>query len=63
MPELLCMCMCMCVLALNSPAGSDLKRFSEARLKTAKLSTFVNFPIKELDLCEFASDNSSTYST
>ncbi|XP_027021145.1 ubiquitin carboxyl-terminal hydrolase 2 isoform X1 [Tachysurus fulvidraco] len=35
-----------------------LKRFSEARLKTAKLSTFVNFPIKELDLCEFASDNS-----
>lgn len=55
--------MCMCLLALNSPAGSDLKRFSEARLKTAKLSTFVNFPIKELDLCEFASDNSSTYST
>ncbi|XP_026854356.1 ubiquitin carboxyl-terminal hydrolase 2-like [Electrophorus electricus] len=35
-----------------------LKRFSEARVKTAKLSTFVNFPIKELDLRQFASDNS-----
>uniref|UniRef100_A0A4W4G3L2 Ubiquitin carboxyl-terminal hydrolase 2 n=1 Tax=Electrophorus electricus TaxID=8005 RepID=A0A4W4G3L2_ELEEL len=34
-----------------------LKRFSEARVKTAKLSTFVNFPIKELDLRQFASDN------
>lgn len=53
----------MYVFVFNSPAGSDLKRFSEARLKTAKLSTFVNFPIKELDLCEFASDNSSKYTT
>ncbi|XP_017559375.1 ubiquitin carboxyl-terminal hydrolase 2 isoform X1 [Pygocentrus nattereri] len=35
-----------------------LKRFSEARIKTAKLCTFVSFPIKELDLREFASDNS-----
>uniref|UniRef100_A0AAR2ISH7 Ubiquitin carboxyl-terminal hydrolase 2 n=1 Tax=Pygocentrus nattereri TaxID=42514 RepID=A0AAR2ISH7_PYGNA len=34
-----------------------LKRFSEARIKTAKLCTFVSFPIKELDLREFASDN------
>ncbi|XP_030007340.1 ubiquitin carboxyl-terminal hydrolase 2a isoform X3 [Sphaeramia orbicularis] len=34
-----------------------LKRFSEAR-RTSKLSTFVNFPMKDLDLREFASDNS-----
>ncbi|XP_054649863.1 ubiquitin carboxyl-terminal hydrolase 2a isoform X1 [Dunckerocampus dactyliophorus] len=34
-----------------------LKRFSEAR-RTSKLSTFVNFPMKDLDLQEFASDNS-----
>lgn len=38
-----------------------LKRFSEpGRVKTSKLSTFVNFPLKELDLTEFASDNSAT---
>ncbi|XP_037534360.1 ubiquitin carboxyl-terminal hydrolase 2 [Nematolebias whitei] len=35
-----------------------LKRFSEAR-RTSKLSTFVNFPMKDLDLREFASDNST----
>lgn len=35
-----------------------LKRFSECQVKTSKLSTFVNFPLKELDLREFASDNS-----
>lgn len=35
-----------------------LKRFSEAR-RTIKLSTFVNFPIKDLDLREFASENST----
>uniref|UniRef100_A0A8C9WNU0 Ubiquitin carboxyl-terminal hydrolase n=1 Tax=Scleropages formosus TaxID=113540 RepID=A0A8C9WNU0_SCLFO len=34
-----------------------LKRFSEARVRTSKLSTFVNFPLKDLDLREFASDN------
>ncbi|XP_076023983.1 ubiquitin carboxyl-terminal hydrolase 2a isoform X2 [Genypterus blacodes] len=34
-----------------------LKRFSEAR-RSSKLSTFVNFPIKDLDLREFASENS-----
>ncbi|XP_056139096.1 ubiquitin carboxyl-terminal hydrolase 2a isoform X2 [Lampris incognitus] len=33
-----------------------LKRFSEAR-RTSKLSTFVNFPMKDLDLHEFASEN------
>ncbi|XP_033969220.1 ubiquitin carboxyl-terminal hydrolase 2a isoform X2 [Trematomus bernacchii] len=33
-----------------------LKRFSEAR-RTSKLSTFVNFPMKDLDLREFASQN------
>ncbi|XP_059389171.1 ubiquitin carboxyl-terminal hydrolase 2-like isoform X1 [Carassius carassius] len=36
-----------------------LKRFSEARIRTSKLSTFVNFPMKDLDLREFASDRSS----
>uniref|UniRef100_A0A3P9L6G6 Ubiquitin carboxyl-terminal hydrolase n=1 Tax=Oryzias latipes TaxID=8090 RepID=A0A3P9L6G6_ORYLA len=35
-----------------------LKRFSEAR-RTSKLSTFVNFPLKDLDLREFASGNST----
>uniref|UniRef100_A0A8C2ADK1 Ubiquitin carboxyl-terminal hydrolase n=1 Tax=Cyprinus carpio TaxID=7962 RepID=A0A8C2ADK1_CYPCA len=37
-----------------------LKRFSEARIRTSKLSTFVNFPMKDLDLREFASDRSSS---
>ncbi|XP_068558480.1 LOW QUALITY PROTEIN: ubiquitin carboxyl-terminal hydrolase 2-like [Cebidichthys violaceus] len=36
-----------------------LKRFSEAR-RTSKLSTFVNFPMKDLDLREFASKTAST---
>ncbi|XP_038129358.1 ubiquitin carboxyl-terminal hydrolase 2a isoform X2 [Cyprinodon tularosa] len=35
-----------------------LKRFSEAR-RTSKLSTFVNFPMKDLDLQEFSSENST----
>ncbi|XP_055516692.1 ubiquitin carboxyl-terminal hydrolase 2-like isoform X4 [Leucoraja erinacea] len=35
-----------------------LKRFSEARVRTSKLSTFVNFPLKDLDLREFSSDGS-----
>ncbi|XP_078055255.1 ubiquitin carboxyl-terminal hydrolase 2a isoform X2 [Mustelus asterias] len=34
-----------------------LKRFSEARIRTSKLSTFVNFPLKDLDLREFSSEN------
>ncbi|XP_027031042.1 ubiquitin carboxyl-terminal hydrolase 2a isoform X4 [Tachysurus fulvidraco] len=37
-----------------------LKRFSEARVRSSKLSTFVNFPMKDLDLREFASDRSSS---
>ncbi|KAG2469983.1 UBP2 hydrolase, partial [Polypterus senegalus] len=37
---------------------ADLKRFSEARIRMSKLSTFVNFPLKDLDLREFASENS-----
>ncbi|XP_056119270.1 ubiquitin carboxyl-terminal hydrolase 2a isoform X1 [Rhinichthys klamathensis goyatoka] len=37
-----------------------LKRFSEARIRTSKLSTFVNFPMKDLDLREFASERSSS---
>ncbi|KAM9540588.1 ubiquitin carboxyl-terminal hydrolase 2 isoform 1-T1 [Salvelinus alpinus] len=35
-----------------------LKRFSENRVRTSKLSTYVNFPLKELDMREFASENS-----
>ncbi|XP_060643252.1 ubiquitin carboxyl-terminal hydrolase 2 isoform X2 [Anolis sagrei] len=34
-----------------------LKRFSEARIRSSKLTTFVNFPLKDLDLREFASQN------
>ncbi|XP_029428730.1 ubiquitin carboxyl-terminal hydrolase 2 isoform X1 [Rhinatrema bivittatum] len=36
-----------------------LKRFSEARIRTSKLSTFVNFPLKDLELREFSSDGSA----
>ncbi|XP_005988165.1 ubiquitin carboxyl-terminal hydrolase 2a isoform X2 [Latimeria chalumnae] len=36
-----------------------LKRFSEARIRTSKLTAFVNFPLRDLDLREFASDNST----
>ncbi|KAJ7304976.1 hypothetical protein JRQ81_010704 [Phrynocephalus forsythii] len=32
-----------------------LKRFSEARMRSSKLTAFVNFPLKDLDLREFAS--------
>ena len=46
--------------SLTAHGFPDLKRFSEAR-RTSKLSTFVNFPMKELDLREFASGNSSEY--
>ncbi|PWA28079.1 hypothetical protein CCH79_00012158, partial [Gambusia affinis] len=45
-------------LLLDSSSTADLKRFSEAR-RTSKLSTFVNFPMKDLDLREFASENST----
>ncbi|XP_042202589.1 ubiquitin carboxyl-terminal hydrolase 2a, partial [Callorhinchus milii] len=34
-----------------------LKRFSESRIRTSKLSTFVNFPLKDLDLREFSSEH------
>lgn len=37
----------------------DLKRFSEARIRASKLTTFVNFPLKDLDLREFASQSCS----
>lgn len=36
-----------------------LKRFSEARIRTSKLTTFVNFPLRDLDLREFASENTN----
>ncbi|KAM8835496.1 ubiquitin carboxyl-terminal hydrolase 2-like [Synchiropus picturatus] len=35
-----------------------LKRFSDSNIRASKLSTYVNFPIKELDLREFASESS-----
>uniref|UniRef100_A0A8C3VCC1 Ubiquitin carboxyl-terminal hydrolase 2 n=1 Tax=Catharus ustulatus TaxID=91951 RepID=A0A8C3VCC1_CATUS len=34
-----------------------LKRFSEARIRSSKLTTFVNFPLKDLDLRELASQS------
>uniref|UniRef100_A0A8C0D7S1 Ubiquitin carboxyl-terminal hydrolase 2 n=1 Tax=Balaenoptera musculus TaxID=9771 RepID=A0A8C0D7S1_BALMU len=36
-----------------------LKRFSESRVRTSKLTTFVNFPLRDLDLREFASENTN----
>ncbi|XP_077360309.1 ubiquitin carboxyl-terminal hydrolase 2-like [Festucalex cinctus] len=33
-----------------------LKRFSDSNVRASKLSTYVNFPLKELDLREFASE-------
>lgn len=36
-----------------------LKRFSEARMRSSKLTTYVNFPLKDLDLREFASQSSN----
>ncbi|XP_041656532.1 ubiquitin carboxyl-terminal hydrolase 2-like [Cheilinus undulatus] len=35
-----------------------LKRFSDSNIRTTKLSTYVNFPLKELDLREFSSESS-----
>ncbi|XP_037605144.1 ubiquitin carboxyl-terminal hydrolase 2-like isoform X2 [Sebastes umbrosus] len=34
-----------------------LKRFSDSSIRTSKLSTYVNFALKELDLREFASES------
>lgn len=39
----------------------DLKRFSDSNIRASKLSTYVNFPLKELDLREFASESSGEY--
>ncbi|XP_046927128.1 ubiquitin carboxyl-terminal hydrolase 2 isoform X2 [Lynx rufus] len=36
-----------------------LKRFSESRIRTSKLTTFVNFPLRDLDFREFASENTN----
>ncbi|XP_054448390.1 ubiquitin carboxyl-terminal hydrolase 2 isoform X2 [Pteronotus mesoamericanus] len=36
-----------------------LKRFSESRIRTSKLTTVVNFPLRDLDLREFASENTN----
>lgn len=37
----------------------DLKRFSDSR--TSKLSTYVNFPLKDLDMREFSAVSSGEY--
>lgn len=34
---------------------SDLKRFSDLNSRASKLSTYINFPLKDLDLREFSS--------
>ncbi|XP_005856935.1 PREDICTED: ubiquitin carboxyl-terminal hydrolase 2 [Myotis brandtii] len=53
------------ILTLLAPCLSlmrflpDLKRFSESRVRTSKLTTFVNFPLRDLDLREFASENTN----
>lgn len=46
---------------LDSASLSDLKRFSDSNIRASKLSTFVNFPLKELDLREFASVSSGKH--
>lgn len=46
-------------LALSLTPSPDLKRFSEARIRTSKLTTFVNFPLRDLDLREFAAQSCS----
>ena len=46
------------VASLTRRPFSDLKRFSDSNNRASKLSTFVNFPLKELDLREFASESS-----
>lgn len=51
-------CHPLCPLLTSTP---DLKRFSESRIRTSKLTTFVNFPLRDLDLREFASENTSEY--
>ncbi|CAG5871128.1 ubiquitin carboxyl-terminal hydrolase 2-like isoform 1-T2 [Menidia menidia] len=35
-----------------------LKRFTDSNIRSSKLSTFVNFPLKDLDLREFAAEGS-----
>lgn len=40
-------------------APPDLKRFSEARIRTSKLTTFISFQLKDLDLREFAAQSCS----
>ncbi|KAF3840635.1 hypothetical protein F7725_006497 [Dissostichus mawsoni] len=44
------------ILSSHLTACRHLKRFSDSNLRTSKLSTYVNFPLKELDLREFSSD-------
>lgn len=52
---------CHPLLSFDLMPTPDLKRFSESRIRTSKLTTFVNFPLRDLDLREFASENTSEY--
>ncbi|EMP29013.1 Ubiquitin carboxyl-terminal hydrolase 2 [Chelonia mydas] len=45
------------VMLSGSPSNPDLKRFSEARIRTSKLTTFISFQLKDLDLREFAAQS------
>lgn len=56
---MLSIALCFSVLVLDRAPVPDLKRFSENRVRTSKLSTYVNFPLKELDMREFCSENIS----
>lgn len=47
-----------CSFTERSP---DLKRFSDSNNRTNKLSTYVNFPLKDLDMQVFSSGSSGKY--
>lgn len=52
---------CMYVCSLTWRHLSDLKRFSDSNARARKLSTYVNFPLKELELKEFSSSGSGRH--
>lgn len=52
---------CMYVCSLTLCHLSDLKRFSDSNARARKLSTYVNFPLKELELKEFSSSGSGRH--
>lgn len=52
---------CMYVCSLTLRHLSDLKRFSDSNARARKLSTYVHFPLKELDLKEFSFSGSGRH--